>query len=83
MKNYKKLYNTLIKSLKSDRRLTKNHIKSLNNRSYFVEKTKFEEMLSVYDFYLKEYILELEGKKWSNIFLSKEEFKEWKKEINK
>jgi len=82
MKNYKKVYKELIKTLKEELVCLKKYSKDLNDREQLVDKIENQGEIYLLNWILKDYIPELEGKKWSNLFLNKLEFEEWKKEIN-
>lgn len=76
-KNYELMYKTLIKMLKNDLYLAKEYDKKLS----LGEKLENKATISFLEWLLNEYLPELEGKKWNNIFNTKEEFKGWKKKI--
>ena len=81
-KNYKKLYSTLKRNLRSELQVISKGIGDMDGRCELMDKLEAQGMILLLEHLFSEYIPELEGKKWGNVFLNKEEFKKWKKEIN-
>jgi len=80
-KNYKLLYTTLKKNLKNELKIIRELIPKLTRKDEFLDKIKYEGQEVLLDWLFREYIEELEGKKWHNVFLNEEEFKKWKKRV--
>ena len=76
--NYEKIYKKLKATIESDLKMARKMKCQCD-----CEHLKNEGYINGLEWFINECIPEIEGKKHFNIFFSKEEFKEWKKELRK